>query len=275
MEALFAAERFDRVVHLAAQAGVRYSLDEPARLHRSRTSSASSTSSRAAATIRCSTSSTPAARASTAATRGCRSRSHDNVDHPVSLYAATKKANELMAHTYSHLFGLPTHRAALLHRLRPVGPARHGAVPVHEGDPRRPSRSTSSTTARCSATSPTSTTSSKASCACSTARRSRTPTFDTATPDPAHSAGRRTACSTSATTSRRGCCEYIDALEEALGKKAERNYLPMQPGDVPATFADTTLLTEWTGHKPGTPIREGIGRFVEWYLRYREAAVRN
>ena len=56
---------------------------------------------------------------------------HHNVDHPVSLYAATKKANELMAHTYSHLFGLPVHRPAILHRLRPLGPPRHGAVHLH------------------------------------------------------------------------------------------------------------------------------------------------
>ena len=71
----------------------------------------------------------------------------------------------------------------------------------------------------------------------------------------------------------RGLLEYLDALEDALGRKAERNYLPMQPGDVPATFADTTLLTEWTGHKPGTPIRIGIQRFVDWYVSQYPAHV--
>jgi hypothetical protein len=65
-----------------------------------------------------------------------------------------------------------------------------------------------------------------------------------------------------------GLHDYLDALEEALGRCAERYYLPMQPGDVPATFADTTLLTEWTGHKPGTPIRAGIRQFATWYSHY-------
>jgi UDP-glucuronate 4-epimerase len=70
-----------------------------------------------------------------------------------------------------------------------------------------------------------------------------------------------------------GLLEYIDALESSLGKKAQRNYLPMQPGDVPATFADTSFLTEWIGHKPGTPVREGIQRFVDWYFGYHPAAI--
>ena len=65
-----------------------------------------------------------------------------------------------------------------------------------------------------------------------------------------------------------GLLEYLDALEEALGKKAERRYLPMQPGDVAATFADTSRLTAWTGYKPGTPIRVGIAKFVDWYLKF-------
>ena len=95
------------------------------------------------------------------------------------------------------------------------------------------------------------------------------PEYDTATPDPAHSWAPYQVLNIG-NHGPAGLLEYIDALEEALGKKTERNYLPMQPGDVPATFADTTLLTEWTGHKPGTPIREGIGRFVEWYVPYCE-----
>ena len=87
---------------------------------------------------------------------------HDNVDHPLSLYAATKKANELMAHTYSHLYGLPVTGLRFFTVYGPVGPAGHGAVPVHRGDARRASRSRSSTRAGCGATSPTSTTSSRA-----------------------------------------------------------------------------------------------------------------
>jgi UDP-glucuronate 4-epimerase len=62
--------------------------------------------------------------------------------------------------------------------------------------------------------------------------------------------------------------EYIEALEDALGRKAQRNYLPMQPGDVPATSADTDELDAWVGFKPNTPVREGVRRFVEWYREY-------
>ena len=62
--------------------------------------------------------------------------------------------------------------------------------------------------------------------------------------------------------------DYIEALEEALGRKAERNLLPMQPGDVPATSADTTELDKWVGFKPSTPVKEGVRRFVEWYREY-------
>jgi UDP-glucuronate 4-epimerase len=90
------------------------------------------------------------------------------------------------------------------------------------------------------------------------------PSFATDTPDPAHSWAPYQVLNIG-NHGPAGLLDYVDALEEALGKKAERNYLPMQPGDVLATFADTSLLTEWTGHKPGTPIREGIGQFVEWY----------
>ena len=138
MAQLFAAERFDRVVHLAAQAGVRYSLENPHAYIDSNIVGFTQHPRRLPAQQGRSTWSTPRAPASTAATRSMPFSEHDNVDHPVSLYAATKKANELMAHTYSHLFGLPDHRPALLHRVRPLGPARHGAVPVHQGDPGRP-----------------------------------------------------------------------------------------------------------------------------------------
>ena len=62
--------------------------------------------------------------------------------------------------------------------------------------------------------------------------------------------------------------DYIEALEEALGKKAQRNLLPMQPGDVQATSADTTELDNWVGFKPNTPVKEGVKRFVEWYREY-------
>ena len=89
----------------------------------------------------------------------------DNVDHPISLYAASKKANELMAHAYSHLYRHPDHGLALLHGLWAVGPPGHGDVHLRQGDPRRARRSSCSITARCGAISPMSTTSPRRSCA--------------------------------------------------------------------------------------------------------------
>jgi UDP-glucuronate 4-epimerase len=97
------------------------------------------------------------------------------------------------------------------------------------------------------------------------------PLFQTDDPDPAHSWAPYQVLNIG-NHGPAGLLEYVDALDEALGKKAERNYLPMQPGDVPATFADVSLLTEWIGHKPGTPLREGIRRFVDWYLKQHLSA---
>jgi UDP-glucuronate 4-epimerase len=90
--------------------------------------------------------------------------------------------------------------------------------------------------------------------------------FDKDTPDPAHSWAPYQVLNIG-NHGPAGLLDYLDALEAALGKKAERRYLPMQPGDVPATFADTSRLTEWTGYEPGTAIRSGIERFVTWYLK--------
>jgi UDP-glucuronate 4-epimerase len=135
MEALFATYGFGAVVHLAAQAGVRYSIDNP---H-------SYVDSNLVGFLHIlegcrHTGVDHLVYASSSSVYGANTSMpfsvHDNVDHPMSLYAATKKANELMAHTYSNLYDLP-HRAALLHRLRTLGPARHGALQVHQEDPCR------------------------------------------------------------------------------------------------------------------------------------------
>jgi UDP-glucuronate 4-epimerase len=191
---------------------------------------------------------------------------HDNVDHPVSLYAATKKANELMAHTYSHLFQLPTtglrfftvygpwgrpdmalslFTKAMLED-RPIDVFNHGKMrrdftyidDIAEGVIRvldRPPQAN--------------------------------PAFDKQTPDPATSwapyrifnIGNHVSVELMA---------YIDALEQALGKKAVKNFLPMQDGDVPATYADTSELLRVTGFSPRTSVAEGVRRFVEWYRSY-------
>ena len=134
--ALFAEQQFDRVIHLAAQAGVRYSIDNPmayadsnlvghltilegCRHHKVQ----------------------HLVYASSSSVYGLNQKmpfdTADSVDHPISLYAATKKSNELMAHTYSHLYGVPDHRPAFLYRLRPVGASGYGAVQVYQEDCRR------------------------------------------------------------------------------------------------------------------------------------------
>ncbi|MCE9570088.1 MAG: NAD-dependent epimerase [Rhodocyclales bacterium] len=263
--ALFAAERPQQVINLAAQAGVRYSLQNP---H-------SYVDSNVVGFVNllegCRHNGIEhLVYASTSSIYGGNERmpysEHDNVDHPVSLYAATKKANELMAHTYSHLFQLPTtglrfftvygpwgrpdmalslFTKAMLED-RPIDVFNHGKMrrdftyidDIAEGVIRvldRPPQAN--------------------------------PAFDKQTPDPATSwapyrifnIGNHVSVELMA---------YIDALEQALGKKAVKNFLPMQDGDVPATYADTSELQRVTGFSPRTSVAEGVRRFVEWYRSY-------
>jgi UDP-glucuronate 4-epimerase len=265
IEQLFAAERFDRVVHLAAQAGVRYSLVNPqayidsnvvgftnilegCRHHRVQHLTYASSSSVYGGNTRLPFS------------------EHDNIDHPVSLYAATKKANELMAHTYSHLFGLPTTGLRFFTVYGPWGRPdmalflftkailegraidvyNHGNMvrdftfidDIAEGVVRVLDRPASAD-----------------------------PAFDAAAPDPARSnvPYRVFNIGNNAPVT---LMEFIEAIEAELGRTAQKNFLPMQDGDVPATCADVSELTAWTGFKPGTPVRDGVGRFVRWYRDY-------
>jgi len=268
MASLFATARPRRVVHLAAQAGVRYSLENPHAY----------LDSNLAGFINvlegCRHNGVEhLVYASSSSVYGGNTRlpfsEHDNVDHPVSLYAATKKANELMAHTYSHLFRLPTtglrfftvygpwgrpdmalflFTKAILEG-RPIDVFNHGNMvrdftyvdDIVEGVIRvldRPAEPH--------------------------------PEFDPARPDPGTSDApyRVFNIGNSQPTPLN---VYIEALEEALGRRAERNLLPMQPGDVPATSANTDELDAWVGFKPGTPVREGVRRFVQWYSGFYKA----
>ena len=191
---------------------------------------------------------------------------HKGVDHPVSLYAATKKANELMAHTYSHLYALPTtglrfftvygpwgrpdmalflFTKAILEG-RPIDVFNHGQMlrdftyvdDIVEGLMRVLDRPAVPA-----------------------------PDYDPAQPDPASS----NAPFKVFNIGNQGPVQlmaFIEAIEQAVGKTAVKNMLPLQPGDVPATYADVSELTAWTGFKPGTPIGEGVARFVEWYRSY-------
>ncbi len=254
-EALFKAEQPERVIHLAAQAGVRYSIQNPHVYVQSNLV------------------------AFTNVLEGCRHNSvghlvyassssvyggntklpfseQDAVDHPVSLYAATKKANELMAHTYSHLYGIPTtglrfftvygpwgrpdmspflFADAILNK-RPIKVFNHGDMMrdftyiddivegvVHvvnkpatpEGNNKAPYR-----------------------------------VFNIGNNQPEH------------------LMDFIGMVEDAFGRIAEKEFLPMQAGDVKATYADTSALEKWVGFKPYTPLKEGVAKFANWYKAY-------
>lgn len=265
MEALFKNEAFEGVIHLAAQAGVRYSLINPhayadsnllgfmnvlegCRHGQVRHLVYASSSSVYGGNVRMPFSES------------------DGVDHPVSLYAATKKANELMAHTYSHLYGLPTtglrfftvygpwgrpdmalflFTKAILEN-RPIDVFNHGQMrrdftyidDIVEGVVRVLDRpATSDPDFNPQAPHP---------------GRSRAPyrVFNIGNHEPVP------------------LLEFIGCVEEALGRQADKRLLPMQDGDVPATFANVDALNDWVEFAPRTGIREGVARFVHWYREH-------
>lgn len=265
VEAAFARHKPRQVVNLAAQAGVRYSIEKPSayiqanlvgfghilegcRHHGVEHLVYASSSSVYGGN-----------------TRMPFSENH-SVDHPVSLYAASKKANELMAHTYSHLYGLP---ATGLRFFTVYGPWGRPDMALFlftkamlEGRPIQVFNNGQMT-------------------------RDFTyvddiieslirllgkpaapdPAFDAASPDPATSWAPHRVFNIG-NSNPIPLMSYIDALEQALGITAEKQFLPMQPGDVPATAADTSALEAWVGFKPNTPVREGVGRFVAWYREF-------
>jgi UDP-glucuronate 4-epimerase len=262
VDTAFADHGFDRVIHLAAQAGVRYSLGNPR--------------SYVASNLVGFTNILEACRhnavghltyASTSSVYGANTKmpfsEHDGADHPLQFYAATKRANELMAHSYSHLFALPTTGLRFFTVYGPWG---------------RPDMALFKFTRAILAGEPIDVFNhgnhtrdftyiddiAEGVIRASDAPAMPDPAFDPAAPDPAiSSAPFRLFNIGNSAPVKLG--EYIDALEEALGKKAIRNLLPLQPGDVPDTFSDTTELTAATGYRPSTSVREGIGKFVDWY----------
>lgn len=265
IQEIFKTHRIDTVINLAAQAGVRYSLVNPkayidsnivgfmnilegCRHHGVRHLIYASSSSVYGANTKVPFS------------------VHDNVDHPVSLYAATKKANELMAHTYSHLFRLPTtglrfftvygpwgrpdmalflfvkailndepikvfNNGEMVRDFTYIDDIIEGIVRlidhVPEGNPQ----------------------------------------WSGDNPDPGTSLAPYRIYNIGNNNPVK-LNDFIEAIEDSLGKKAIREYLPMQPGDVPRTCADVTDLMNDVGFRPNTPVREGIGKFVQWYREY-------
>jgi UDP-glucuronate 4-epimerase len=265
VEGCFGRHRFDRVIHLAAQAGVRYSLENP---HAYVESNVVAFTNLLEA---CRAAKTPhLTYASTSSVYGANTTmpfsEHHGVDHPLQFYAATKRANELMAHAYSHLFRIPTTGLRFFTVYGPWG---------------RPDMALFLFTRNIIAGLPIN--------LFNHGNHTRDFTFvddiaegvirasdDCAAPNPAWDAARPDPASSNApfrlfnigNNSPVKLVEYVDAIEEAVGRKAVRNLMPLQPGDVPDTFADVSELSARTGFKPATPVREGVARFVAWYRDY-------
>jgi len=265
LDKLFKEEKFDAVCNLAAQAGVRYSLTNPMSYMNSNIIGFMNI--------------LEACRhfevknlsyASSSSVYGLNQKqpfsTHDSVNHPISLYAASKKSNELMAHTYSHLFNIPTtglrfftvygpwgrpdmalflFTKAILED-KPIDVFNYGNMQrdftyvddIVEGivrvidNPAKPNAN-----------------------------------FDALNPDPSSSSAPYKVYNIGNNAPVK-LMDFIEAIEEKIGKKAEKNMLPIQAGDVPSTYADVTDLINDLGYKPQTSVKEGISKFVDWYREF-------
>ncbi len=265
MAALFSEIRPQRVVHLAAQAGVRYSLENP---HAYIDANIVGTMN---VLEGCRHNEVEhLVYASSSSVYGANTRMpfsvHDNVDHPVSLYAATKKANELMAHTYSHLYGLPATGLRFFTVYGPWGRPDMSlflftrkilageAIDVFNfGNHRRDFTYVDDIVGGV--------------VSCLDTIATPNPDWSSDSPDPGTARAPHRLYNIG-NNSPVELMEFIGALEECLGIEAKKNMLPLQPGDVPDTYADVSALVEDVGYRPGTPIREGIRNFVTWYKEY-------
>ena len=260
LEALFAAQRPERVLHLAAQAGVRYSLSHPHAyadanlvgfvnmLEACRQHGVQHLVYASSSSVYGGNTALPFAE-------------HQAVDHPISLYAATKKANELMAHAYSHLFGLPTTGLRYFTVYGPWGRPdmapfkfarailRGEEIEVYnEGKSLRDFTfidDVVESTVRLLHQLPTPGTGPGLASPLAPWR-----VFNVGNGQPVV------------------LTEFIDALEASLGRPARRRLLPLQPGDMGATACDAQALSDWVGFAPATPVRQGVQRFADWYVQH-------
>ena len=266
MAELFAAHRFPDVVHLAAHAGVRHSLIEPhADVHGNVAGFLNVLEGCRHTGCR------HLVYASSSSVYGANSRvpfrAADNVDHPLSLYGATKKANELMAHAYAHLFALPATGLRFFTVYGPWGrpdmamwlftDAIMQGRPIklfNNGQMRRDFTYVDDVVEAVVRLVP--------------RPAAPNPAWSGDAPDPATS---RAPWHVYNIGNSRPVevTEVVRLIEEAIGKPAIKQLLPMQPGDVPETYADVADLEQAVGFRPQTPIREGVRRFVEWFLRFR------
>lgn len=268
VNACFAEHSFDRVIHLAAQAGVRYSLVNPQAYVESNIVAFTNIleASRHAKVKHLTY-------ASTSSVYGANTTmpfsEHHGVDHPLQFYAATKRANELMAHSYSHLFGLPTTGLRFFTVYgtwgRPDMALFLFTRNITEGKPIQVfnyGKHTRDFTYVDDIV--------EGVIRASDDIASPNPLWDAALPDPATSSAPFRIFNignASPVPIRR----YISAIEDALGMKAIEELLPLQPGDVPETFADVSELQRRFDYKPITPVEVGVARFVEWYREYYAA----
>ena len=261
----FADHRFDRVIHLAAQAGVRHSLTHPHDYVQSNIVGFLNILEG------CRHSETPhLTYASTSSVYGANTNmpfsEHRGVDHPLQFYAATKKANELMAHSYSHLFRLPTTGLRFFTVYGPWGRPDMALFlftkNILEGKPikvfNHGNHTRDFTYVEDIA---------EGVIRTSDAIAEPNPDWDSDNPDPASSNAPFRVYNIG-NNSPVKLTEYIEAAEEALGRKAIRELLPLQPGDVPDTFADVSELVNAVGYKPATPVKEGVRNFIDWYRDY-------
>jgi len=266
MEHLFDANAFAVVVNLAAQAGVRYSIENP----RAYIDSNIVGFLNILEGCRHSESVRHLVYASSSSVYGANTSYpfsvHDNVDHPVSLYAATKKSNELMAHTYSHLYGLPTTGLRFFTVYGPWGRpdmalfkftrAIRAGEPIDvygQGDMRRDFTYIDDIV--------------EGVVRVMTNVPQPDPQWTGDAPDPSSSASPWRVFNIGNSDSVE-LLRFIEVIEDAIGKKGVKNLLPMQPGDVRATAADVKALSDAVGFKPSTPIEEGVRRFIDWYREY-------
>jgi len=265
MAALFSEHRFEHVVHLAAQAGVRYSLIDPFAYIDSNlvgfTNILEGCRHNGCRHL---------LYASSSSVYGSNTKMpfsvHDNVDHPLSLYGASKKANELMAHAYSHLFQLPTTGLRFFTVYGPWGrpdmamwlfaKAITAGEPIklfNHGDMRRDFTYVDDIV--------------EAIVRLIERPPAADPNWSGEAPDPGSSSAPWRVYNIG-NNEPVELLEVVRLMEEALGMKAKREMLPMQPGDVPATYADVDDLAREVDFRPSTPIGEGIRRFVDWFRAY-------
>jgi UDP-glucuronate 4-epimerase len=255
MRRLFAPGRFERVVHLAAQAGVRYSLVNPqAYIDSNVVGFANILEGCREARIE------HLVYASSSSVYGNNTKlpfsESDPVDQPASVYAATKKSNELMAHTYSHLHALPTTGLRFFTVYGPWGRpdmAYHsfakaivegGTIDVYNlGNMSRDFTYIDDVIEG----------------VVRVLDKPATPSGQATAPARLFNIGNHTPVP---------LLEFIETLERLLGRTAPKRFLPMQPGDVVATYADTSALQQWVGFSPSTPLEQGLAKFVEWFRAY-------